>query len=350
MTNEGRIFRIIDVNLNRATEGLRVVEEICRFIFEDRKLALALKEIRGKLGAAGGILIANETHYQHRKAWEDLGRKLSTKSEERRTNLQSVFTANMKRSQEAVRCLEEFSKLISPTRGKMFKDLRFRLYDLEKQIAPKVSKMVQLDFDLYVVTDPRRDHLKTIQKAVAAGVKMVQLRDKAMPKENYFSLAKKIAAVTAKRGVTFILNDYWDLVEKAGADGVHLGQEDLKRESIRSIRKKLGDHKIIGVSTHSFAQALSAEKAGADYISVGPVFKTPSKPNTRPVGLRLLRRVIKRVKIPVVAIGGINRRNVEKIRKIGCQRAAVIRAAEELFNQKNCRDSLSNKLHGDRSD
>ena len=340
ITNYGKIFRILDANLNRATEGLRVVEEICRFVLEDPKLTLVVKKLRGGLSKIIRISGDQREGYQavrgsgtllkERKASEDVGRELYTKGEGRRANIESVFRANMKRAQEALRCLEEFSKLISPKPGKKFKAIRFRLYELEKIIAPRVAKAVKLDFDLYVITDPRFDHLQTVRRAVGNGVRIAQLRDKTVSKREYYRLAAKTAVITRRAGAAFILNDYWDLVNKVGADGVHLGQEDIKHLSLRSVRKKMGADKIIGVSTHSFQQAVSAEKLGADYISIGPIFSTPSKPGVKPVGLGLLRRVVRRVKIPVVAIGGINGTKVNRVRQSGCRRIAVIRAAREI--------------------
>jgi len=324
-SESSKLLRIIDVNFNRATEGLRVVEEIARFVLEDPKLTLELKEFRGKLRQ----VIESEIQFRHRRALEDVGRKLYTEGEGQRENLEGVFQANMKRAQEAVRCLEEFSKLIKPHFGKAFKNIRFKLYELEKQIAPRVSKAVKLDFDLYVVTDPRRNHLETARRAIAGEARIIQLRVKTISKPAYYRLAKKIAKIAQKANVTFILNDYWDLVRKVGADGVHLGQEDLARFSISRVRKELGADKILGISTHSFNQAIKAEKLGADYISVGPIFATPSKPGTKPVGLRLLRKVIKRVKIPVVAIGGIDKSKLHDIKKTGATRFAVIRAVLE---------------------
>src|SRR3989338_491210 len=337
MTNEGKIFRIIDANLNRATEGARVVEEICRFILEDEKLTLSFKKIRGLMrrviresgnqGAGYQGIGRSGTLLKKRESVADVGRKSYTKSEGRRESFEGVFVANMKRAQEAVRCLEEFSKLIKPVYGQRFKAIRFKLYQLEKELHPRIVKAVKLDFGIYVVTDQEFDHLKMIRRALAGCVKMIQLRDKYISREQYLRLAKKAARLISRKWAVFILNDYWDMVEKVGAAGVHLGQADLRTVSLAKVRKEIGDDKIIGVSTHSYAQALQAAKAGADYISVGPIYRTPSKPGIKPVGIKLLRRVLRSVRIPVVAIGGIDKKNIGSVRRAGCRRAAVIRAA-----------------------
>jgi thiamine-phosphate pyrophosphorylase len=327
ITNSGKVFRIIDANLNRATEGLRVVEEISRFVLDDAWLTLTLKKMRGDVSK-----VVRSEMIKARDSAGDVGRETFTTGEKKRVGFTSILTANLKRAQEALRCLEEFSKLIKPEYGRKFKALRFKLYQLEKEITPKVIKAEKLDFDVYVVTDPKQDHLKTIRRALAAGVKMVQLRDKYASPRDYEKLARRAVKMSHASGAVFIVNDYWPIVNRIDADGVHLGQEDLRTVSLSKVRKAIGPDKIIGISTHDFRQAKAAAKMGADYISVGPVFKTPSKPGIKPVGLKLLRRVLKAVKIPVVAIGGINKNNIGSVRKAGCQRAAVIRAALTLFS------------------
>ncbi|MBU0630815.1 MAG: thiamine phosphate synthase [Candidatus Margulisbacteria bacterium] len=322
---QAKVMRIIDANINRSMEGLRVVDEIVRFILNDRELTVRVKALRHLLQK--GVKPLGDDFYLYRESAGDVGRSLYPESEGQRTDLKAVFLANIKRGEEAVRSLEEFSKLIKPAYGRTFKEARFQLYDLEKEIVPKLEKAIKLDFDLYVVTDPSLDHLRVAQKTLAAGVKMIQLRDKKISKDEYSQLAKRISPLARKHGAIFILNDYWDLVEQVGADGVHLGQEDIAKLTVGKVREKIGDDKIIGLSTHSLEQAIRGAKLGADYISCGPIFKTPSKPLGKPVGLKLLKKVLKAVQVPVVAIGGIDSSNYQDIVKTGCQRFAVIRSA-----------------------
>ena len=275
---------------------------------------------------------------------KDVGRKSYTKSEAKRETLLDVFSANMKRIQEALRVLEEFSKLIHNKSSREFKKTRFRIYELEKRIFYLLVRKLKLDFDLYLVMDPMRDHIKTAKAAIAGGAKIIQLRDKTASKKQILKWAKQIRKLTKKAGVTFILNDYPDIAREVDADGIHLGQGDLKVSSIKAVRKKLGLGKIIGVSTHSFAQAVHAERAGADYIAVGPIFKTPTKPDVAAVGLKLLSRVLSRIKVPVVAIGGINSSTIYSVKKAGCLRVAVIRAVLAKRNIKNAVIELRKKL------
>jgi thiamine-phosphate pyrophosphorylase len=129
------VLRIIDVNMNRALEGLRVVEEICRFILEDRQLTLSVKKLRGDLSR---IAKMSEKLIEARGAEKDVGRKLYTKREGKRRDIQDIFRSNMKRAEEAVRVLEEFSKLLDPRLGQKFKAVRFKLYTIEKKIARKL--------------------------------------------------------------------------------------------------------------------------------------------------------------------------------------------------------------------
>ena len=317
------------------------MEEVARFVLDDKEATLALKNIRATLRTAANKLIKKKVGFEARKSLEDIGRKLYTKPEACRKNLLDVFAANAKRAQEALRVLEEFSKLFDPSSGKSFKEMRFKIYDLEKQIYYLLVRRLKLDFDLYLVTDPMVDHLAAVRGAIAGGIKIIQLRDKGASKKQLLKWAKKIRKLTAKAGVTFIMNDYLAIARVVDADGVHLGQEDLKRGSIAKTRRKLGRDKIIGVSTHNMGQALQAVKSGADYIAVGPIFATPTKPSAKPVGLELLRKVLRQVKIPVVAIGGINSTNIYSVSKAGCRRVAVIRAVLKKKNIKKAVKDLS---------
>jgi thiamine-phosphate pyrophosphorylase len=314
------IGRIIDVNLNRATEGLRVVEEICRFVLADQTLTVKAKTLRGKLSR-----VVPPTLLAHRDSAGDVGREPYTRDEGRRTRVEDVFKANMKRAQEAVRVLEEFAKLLKPIYGRKFKAIRFKLYELEKTIAPRVGKAEKLDFGLYVIIDPtiHEDPLALLTPRV----KIVQLRAKELNKADYLRLARQIGKKAKARGITFVINDHWQLVKQAGVDGVHLGWEDLKGASFFRVRKELGDDKIIGLSAQTLSEVRQADALKPDYIGFGPVFGTPLKATVKPTGLKALTKAAKLSRAPIVAIGGICPRNYKKVLAAGCSRYAVIRAA-----------------------
>ena len=168
---------------------------------------------------------------------------------------------------------------------------------------------------LYVILDralfesPSR--LLGVAREVAAnGADLLQLRNKADTPRQVAEMARALKEIAEPRGVKLIVNDRPDIALASGADGVHLGQEDLPLFWARAI---LGRDKIIGASTHSLNEAKEAERQGADYIGIGPVFATPTKPEARPVGIGMIAEVLKEVRIPVVAIGGIKRENLTSV-------------------------------------
>ena len=183
---------------------------------------------------------------------------------------------------------------------------------------------------LYVILGPEdADRLglgpeRLAEEAIRGGADVVQWRDKRGGPDEIVRAAKAIAPVARKRGAIFIVNDSPEAAAAAGADGVHVGQDDL---SIKEARAVMGPGRIVGRSTHSPEQALRAEKEGADYIGFGPIFSTPTKPDYRSTGLDAIRRVAREVRIPFFVIGGIDRSNIREALERGATRAAVVRAA-----------------------
>lgn len=180
---------------------------------------------------------------------------------------------------------------------------------------------------LYVVTDLKEytpEFVVKVEQALKGGADIIQLRAKTMSTASLLGIGKKLRALTRKLKKLFIVNDRVDLMLALDADGVHLGQEDLPIDFARRIIGKTD--KIIGRSTHSLEQALEAQREGADYIGFGPIFATPTKPAYRPVGLDLIPKVMKRINIPTVFIGGIDRSNVTQVITRGAKCVAVVRA------------------------
>ena len=181
------------------------------------------------------------------------------------------------------------------------------------------------DAKLYLILDAQvlshSDLLKVLKDSVRFGVDIVQLRDKFGPAKDILAFCRHALKLT-RHQIPFIVNDRVDLALMAGADGVHVGQEDI---NCHEARRFWGAKAIIGVSCQNFAQARQAQADGADYIGFGSVFKTQTKPERNPMDLKLLRRILEAVRIPVFAIGGINRGNVGFLTEIGVQRVAVCR-------------------------
>ncbi len=181
------------------------------------------------------------------------------------------------------------------------------------------------DFRLYAITGeqfhPNRDLIEVMEEAILGGVDIIQLRDKTSGKQELLRKARALRELTRKHGVTFIVNDHIDIAMEVDADGIHLGQDDL---SLLEARKIVGS-KIIGISTHALQEALLAEQQGADYIGVGPVFRTMTKVDVvDPVGVLYVREVAQMIKIPFVAIGGIKLNNVDEVIEAGATRICAV--------------------------
>ncbi len=159
--------------------------------------------------------------------------------------------------------------------------------------------------------------------ALRGGADIIQYRDKISRDKIFIKEAKALRGIVKKYGKILIINDRPDIARAIGADGVHVGQSDMPVRYARGIMGK----KIIGASTGNAKEALRAEKDGADYLGIGPVFRSPSKPDKRPIGIKALGRIAGKVRVPIFAIGGINIKNVADIKKTGVSGVAVISAA-----------------------
>lgn len=190
-------------------------------------------------------------------------------------------------------------------------------------------KLLNIDcFGAYVITS--NEHVKIAAEACAGGAKVVQYRDKNTSKRKIMEHSKEIRRITNEYKSCFIINDYIDIALSVGADGIHLGQDDLP---ITAARKIVGPDVIIGISTHSLEQALSAVKSGADYIGCGPLYQTPTKADYTPVGLDLIKEVLRKVSIPVVAIGGITLERIKILKQAGIKNFAMVRGYQKNTKQ-----------------
>ena len=198
---------------------------------------------------------------------------------------------------------------------------------------------------LYVIVDRatigNRDLTDVTAAAIRGGADVIQLRDKAASARQLTEEAARLLPLTRQRGIPLIVNDRADVAHTVGADGVHVGQDDL---SIEAARRILGERAIIGRSTHSLEQALAAVAAGADYIGLGPIFATPTKPSYGSVGTALIRQVALRVRIPVVCIGGIETGNMAQVLEAGATCVAVVRAICSAADPESAARTLKQML------
>lgn len=315
--------RILDANLNRAREGLRVLEDIARFVLDDRKTCARLKDLRHRLvldGRTADLLSA-------RDAASDTAAFLDTEPELTRSGLFAILIANAKRVQESLRVLEELGKLGA---GKSpFKTIRFDLYEIEKAMA---SRLLRIDKServkgLYVIVDGQpggqRSAVAISRAAIAGGAAIIQLREKSREKGLQLPVALALRDLCREAGVLFIINDHVDLAIAAGADGVHVGQKDLP---VGVVRRMLPVDMLLGASTNNPNEARRAVAEGADYVAVGALFPTTSKADIRPATLEVLENVRSAVTVPIVAIGGINVENAPRAISSGANSVAVISA------------------------
>jgi thiamine-phosphate pyrophosphorylase len=192
---------------------------------------------------------------------------------------------------------------------------------------------------LYLVCSSEPDGF--LHLVLGAGVDIVQLRMKDAGDEEIVAAGKRFARAAAAHGALFILNDRPDLVDAAGADGVHVGQDDVTVEAARAI---VGPDRLVGLSTHSPAQVDAAAGLDVDYIGVGPVHATPTKPGRPAVGLELVGYAAAHAAVPFFAIGGISPANVDAVRSAGARRIAVVRALTEADDPALAARELSSRI------
>lgn len=203
-----------------------------------------------------------------------------------------------------------------------------------------------MDFKLYVITNQDisrgKNNLEVVKAAIAGGADIIQLREKQISTRRVVEMGQQIKKFTNSRDIPLIINDRVDIALAIDADGVHLGQDDLP---ISMARELIGEDKILGISTHSLKQAKEAEAKGADYIGVGPVFPTSTKPDYSPVGLELVEKVSQEIEIPFVAIGGIKLDNVRKVIKAGAKRIAVVSGVVAADDVRQAAKSYCQKIN-----
>ncbi|MCS7022023.1 MAG: thiamine phosphate synthase [Gemmataceae bacterium] len=317
-------LRILDVNCNRCREALRVLDDYCRFVRNDPVLTAAVKELRHAF-AAWEQRLPLTLRLTARNTPGDVGTRLMGSGEYLRRSVSEVALANLKRLQEALRSLEEYGKLHDPAWAAQAEQLRYQVYNLEAQLLRPATRTVRLAqarlywlFSTHTIGDRWRWQL---ERAIAGGVQIVQLREKNLPDRQWFQVAQQVADCCRQAGVLFIVNDRADLACGVEADGVHLGQEDLP---IELARRLLGPDTLVGCSTHAPHQVEEAIRAGADYLGVGPVFPSPTKPFDHFPGLEFVRQATTLTRhVPAFALGGITLDNLSQVLAAGARRIAV---------------------------
>jgi thiamine-phosphate pyrophosphorylase len=331
------VYRILDANLDRAREGLRILEEWCRFGLNNAQMALECKQLRQEVASwhRNELRAARDT-------LGDAGTELSHPQEEVRSGIKSLLQANFCRVQEALRVLEEYGKLYHPNMGKAFKQMRYRVYTLETNLMGYERHQLLLRSRLYLVTSVEDNLLETVEAALKGGLTLVQYRDKYSDDTVRLENSRRLCELCHAYGALFIINDRVDLALAVDADGVHLGQQDMP---IALARQLLGPQRLIGRSTTNSSEMQRAIAEGADYIGVGPVYETPTKEGKVAAGLEYVRYAAKHSTVPWFAIGGIDTININDVIAAGAMRVAVVRSLMQAEQPTLVAQYLLSQLH-----
>ncbi len=337
-----RTMRLLDANLNRASEGLRVLEDVARFILDDQPLSRELKAVRHEVST-----LAQEFELpllSMRDSSGDVGRESGVPSTGEDASI-ALVRANAKRAEESLRVIEECARLsefaahIDVARVER---LRYATYDFEKRLVGRLMRLERRRGirGLYVVVDRRTigegDLGRIAADAIDGGAAVIQLRDKESERGEVLREAESLCALCRQRNVTFVMNDLADVAAAVDAHGLHVGQQDLP---LSVARRLLSIDTLIGVSCSDRESVLRALEDGADYIAVGAVFPTAQKEDAVVTGLDLVRWARGQVgDTPLVAIGGIGAHNVADVVRAGADCAAVISA---VVSQPDVRQAAS---------
>jgi len=341
-------LRIIDANLNRIGEGLRLLEDIARLLLNDATLTERLKAMRHRLITSD--LPFNQQLLQARDSEGDVGIDIEAPEQKGQRELPLMVVANSRRIQQSLRTIEESAKtpeLASKFGSEKFKQARFELYSIERRLFSRLlrrDKVKQIS-GLYAIIDTQalkgRSHIEAATEIIRGGAEVIQLRDKLSSKKELLHIAQQLKKLCAEHNVLFIVNDYLDLALAADADGLHLGQDDIPT---RTARKLLPIDKILGISARTIELATAAQSEGADYLGVGAMYPTSTKETAVVVGLERLRQIRQAVSLPLVAIGGITKDNASEVMAAGASSVAVISAILQAESPQEAARQIADKL------
>lgn len=342
------LYRIIDANINRASEALRVIEEWARFSKDNTKITEKLKKIRHYINSS---FLQNDNLIFSRESNFDIGREIENTS--KKSTVRNIIKANCKRAEEALRVLGEYGQLLNLNAEslKNIEESRYEIYSTEKELLENEKLLRLQNAQLYLVAGKNtsterlndKDFFSIIEKSIEGGIDIIQLREKNENETKIIELAKEIRNLVRNSETLFIINDRVDIALACDADGVHLGQDDFP---VYEARKITPPGFLIGLSTHSEEQGEKSLKSGADYLGVGPVFQTPTKPDYIPATLNYVKWANENLTLPWFAIGGIDEINIDKVINAGAKKVAVVRAIMNAKNPELATKTLKDKLSG----
>ncbi|MCM8804203.1 MAG: thiamine phosphate synthase [Candidatus Omnitrophica bacterium] len=318
------IFKIIDANFNRTREGLRVIEEALRFIYKDERVLKEIRNIRHNFSKKILEFFPSEKLKISRDIREDKGKDLNRIE---KVDLKKLVETNFLRIEESLRTLEEYSKVVKPEVSIFFHDIRFKIYEIEKYLINRlIRKKIKIPA-VYIILNLKEDKenfLKFAENVIKGEPDIIQLRYKGENIKFFLKIAKELKKIIPYE-IIYLINDRIDISFLCESDGVHIGKNDF---DIEDARKILSD-KIIGVSTSGIEDLKNIKGKDIDYIAVGSLFKSKTKPEKKPIGVEILKEMRKYISIPIIGIGGINIENAKKVIESGGDGIAVISVVED---------------------
>jgi len=348
---DSSVLRILDANLNRAREALRVIEDHARFVLDDADAAERVKIVRHGLRQIVTAVGPDEL-LGARDILNDVGRDVKTADEQQRGSTDDVVRAAFGRLTEAARVLGEYGKLVSAAGADAAERLRYRTYELEQRIVLRGTLCAHVRrVRLYVILTEAlcaREWHETAEAVLRGGAGCLQLRESRLSDAELLGRARRLRELTARHEALLVINDRPDIARLSGADGVHVGQDDLP---VADARRIAGGSILVGKSTHTPEQFDAATAEEPDYLAVGPMFASTTKPQDHIAGPQTLAEVAKRTQIPLVGIGGVTADNIEQVMRAGascvCVCSAIIGEKDaEAAARRLLREAESAADHG----
>ncbi len=349
---ERAVYRIIDANFNRAREAIRVIEEFCRFALNSMQLTERARQVRHELSAAIGKLDDGRL-ISSRDTLGDVGIGRTVENQLVRGDLTDCFTAGCKRLTEALRALAETTHTLDRSVAETLEKLRYTAYTLEKDIViygDNIERFKRVNLYIIITSNLPTEVISLAYNCVDGGADCIQLRAKAVEDDILFALAVEFVRICKDAGILSIINDRIDVAAASGADGVHLGQNDLPLEQARKLQLS---PLITGKSTHSPRQLHAVCQERPTYAALGPVFATATKPTAPAVGLDYVRQakeILDGTGIGNVAIGGITMDNVEEVLEAGADAIAVCASVTKAADPAKACRALKEKITTFKSD
>lgn len=314
------VQRILDANINRAAEGMRVLEDLARFLLDRKELCGAIKQCRHEIRSITQSEIA-----WSRDTGGDIGTAHTTTSEYTREDVTDIAAAAGNRCSEALRVIEELLKL--DDKGSKIEAVRYRMYDLAAEVLKslQVNKRKQWKCCFILTLSgcvlPWRD---TLRQSIDAGCDCIQIREKTMATKALIDHTREVVSIASERKVAVIVNDRVDVAMIAGAAGVHLGATDMP---VKEARQLCSNKLLIGATVHDLSDCATAIQQGADYLGIGPMYTSKTKSEIQVAGPLLLAEILdKHPSMDHLAIGGITPANANDLFAIGCKGIAMCEA------------------------